>query len=127
MRFFKIFLAGQILWFVAASTYNFLSMRAVMAGQKGWAGDTPVQAEIFVLLFGLIILTGFLKSKTIYRFGLPIVLLMLVVGGVIRHLQAPPEAYASSAHWIWAIGINLFGSVMLFCGVATIWRRGPTI
>ena len=108
---FKAALWLQLVWFALAVSYNCLSLAAMAAGAPGFAGDQPttVSALIAVFAFAAVTLTGFMPRKRLYRVAAPIVLLLLLVGGVLKHVMLGPASYASHDHWIAAILINGFG------------------
>lgn len=101
----------QLVWFLLAVTYNCLSLAAMADGGPGFAGDQPttISALIAVFAFGAVTLTGFMPRKRLYRIAAPIVLVLLLVGGVLKHLTLGPASYASYDHWLAAILINAFG------------------
>ena len=113
---------GQIFWFIAATAFNLASWQANLAGNPGWAGNTPLQAEIFVLMFGLVTLAAMVGAIRIVKFAGPGVILLLLVGGVARHFLGSTEDYASALTWAVAIGINMFGACAFAWGVFDAWR-----
>jgi hypothetical protein len=127
MTGFQKSLVAQGIWFGAASTFNLLSMRAIAQGQVGWAGPTPLTAQIVATLMACVILLGVVHWIKAYRFAAPVVLVLLFVGGVYRHLVADSADYASSATWAFAIGINLYGCCVFSRGVLLAWRDGNRV
>jgi hypothetical protein len=115
-------LVAQGIWFGAATLFNLLSMHAVAGGATGWAGDMPLTAQIVATLMGGVVVIGSVGWLRMYRITAPAVLVLLVAGGVIRHLLADPTGYASSTTWALALGINLFGSCAFLGGTFYAWR-----
>lgn len=115
---FKAALYMQILWFALALGYNFLSLASMAAGGPGYAGNqvSTVLATVAVLLFGAVTLAGFMRRKTLYKILSPLVLVMLLVGGVVKHVILGPDSYASYGHWLTAILINVLGVIAYAVG-----------
>lgn len=101
----------QLIWFALAASYNCLSLATMAGGGAGFAGDPPttISALVAVFVFGAVTLTGFMQRKSPYRVAAPIVLVLLLVGGVLKHVMLGPASYASYDHWLVAILINAFG------------------
>jgi hypothetical protein len=57
-----------------------------------------------------------------YRILAPVALILLLVGGVIKHLLLGPADYASFISWVIAIAINTFGVVAFGIGVVASYR-----
>lgn len=125
MTLLKASLVGQIVWFLAASTYNILSLRAIGLGAPGFAGDaaTTRSAMIAVAIFGAVTVLGMLRSKTLCKYVVPIVAVVLFVGGVVKHIYLGPADYASKQYWILAIAINCFGTVAYVTGAVAAFRN----
>lgn len=126
MRTLKSFLYMQLIWFTAATAFNLLSALAVSQGHQGFAGNTPLQAQAFVIVFGLVTLTGFLRTPRVFQVAAPVVVILLALGGVGRHFTSPIEDYASLRHWYLAVGINLFGSVAYLTASIAAFRLNGT-
>ena len=105
---FKAALYLQIVWFALAIGYNCLSLASMAAGGPGYAGDQAgtVLATVAVFMFGAVTLAGFMRRKTLYKILSPLVLVMLLVGGVLKHAILGPDSYASYGHWLTAILVN---------------------
>ena len=122
---FKAALWLQIVWFALAVSYNCLSLASMAVGGRGFAGDQSgtVSALAVVVLFGTVTLTGFIRRKTLYRLFAPAVLVMLLVGGVLKHMMLGPVSYSSYSHWLVAILINAFGVAAYTLGVRFAFSR----
>ena len=125
MTLFRTSLFGQVLWFLSASAYNLLSLRAIGRGELGFAGDaaTTQSAMIAVVIFGAVTLLGVFGRKTLYKIMFPIVAVFLFVVGVMKHVYLGPADYASQQCWIAAIAINCFGVVAYTAGAFTAFRN----
>jgi len=117
-------LRAQLGWFAAASLYNSLSLVAMAQGQQGYAGDaaTTKSAMFAVLFFGATTVAGISGRTLTYRILAPIALILLLVGGVIKHFLLGPADYASFVSWVIAIAINTFGVVAFGIGVVASYR-----
>lgn len=113
---------GQIIWFVAATLFNLGSWLAISAGNAGWAGNTPLQAQIFVCVFGMLIIAGLFDAQRVLKYVGPLVVIVLALGGVGRHLIAPSSDYASTLSWAIAVSINVLGVIAFALGVFAAWR-----
>lgn len=121
----KASLYAQLVWFALAALYNVLSLLAIGGGDTGFAGDaaTTQSAMLGAMIFAAVTCTGLLGRITVYKILAPIVTIALLAGGVVKHVQLGPADYASQAHWIAAIAINIFG-VIAFCGgVIAVYRK----
>ena len=125
----SFWLAAQTLWLAMAISYNLIGIYRVSQDGRALVGesDQPVRALVGLAVFAFPILAGYLNWDTVYRFSMPFVLLLLVVVGFWRHIEAAksPEgmnAYASSAAWWWAVGINGYGTVVFAIGLFVAWR-----
>jgi hypothetical protein len=125
MPLFRIALFAQLAWFVMAAAYNSFSLLAISRTGIGFAGDQPatVSAMIAVAVFTAVTLCGLKGWLIAYRILAPLVTVMLFVGGVLKHLNAGPEHYASDLAWTLAIAINVFGVVAYAVGSAASFRR----
>ena len=115
----------QILWFALALSYNCLSPASMAAGGPGFAGGwaTTISALLAVAVFGTVTLTGFMLHKTLYRLFSPLVVVILLVGGVLKHMMLGPVPYASYGHWLAAILINAFGVAAFALGASLAFSR----
>jgi len=118
---FRRILQFQLFWFIAASAFNCLSYISIKNGGLGWAGDRPEQAQLFVMLFGGVIAFGYSYGPKPYRFISPPLLVFLLLGGVVRHIFADYSLYNSTATFILAIFINLFGVWAFSVGTKLAW------
>ncbi len=124
----KAALVMQVVWFALAIGYNCLSLGAIAGGEPGFAGgwaDTT-SALIAVVLFGVITLIGFLRNTGLYRILALVVSLMLLGGGVLKHVFLGPELYASYFHWLAAILINAVGVIAYAVGAGLAFRSPET-
>lgn len=117
-------LYAQVIWFVAATVFNVLSIMAIADGQTGWAGPTPASSQIIATAMATIIIFGFLAWRKTYLVAALIVLALLALGGVGRHLFADISTYASMTTWAMAIGINLFGCLAFLAGIILSQKTG---
>ncbi|MEP2236625.1 MAG: hypothetical protein ABJM58_07405 [Alteripontixanthobacter sp.] len=124
MSWLRRALYAQIVWVILASGYNFLSLLAISNGHAGFAGDaaTTQSAMVAVVIFGAVTLLGLFGRMTIYKVLSPIVVIVLFVGGVLKHISLGPASYASEAHWIVAILINGFGVLAFAMGTYSSFR-----
>jgi hypothetical protein len=114
---FRKALYAQVIWFIAATGFNVLSIMAIAQGQAGWAGPSPVSAQGIATVMGAVIIFGFLGWRKTYLVAASVALAFLALGGVGRHLVAAAAAYASSTTWTVAIAINLFGCLAFLAGI----------
>tara|TARA_Y100001951_G_C11241523_1_gene240787 strand:+ start:567 stop:947 length:381 start_codon:yes stop_codon:yes gene_type:complete len=121
---FRNALYAQVIWFIAATIFNVLSIVAMADGQTGWAGPTPVSSQIIATVMAAVIVFGFLAWRRTYPVAASLVLVALALGGVGRHLYADASAYASTTTWAMAIGINVFGCLAFLAGVFFVKRTG---
>lgn len=124
MSWFRRALYAQFVWVMLASGYNCLSLLAISNGDAGFAGDaaTTQSAMVAVVIFGAVTLLGLFKRMSIYKVLSPIVVIVLFVGGVLKHVNLGPVTYASEAHWIVAILINAFGVLAFAIGAYSSCR-----
>ena len=125
----SIWLNAQAVWLVMAITYNLVGIYRISRGGRALVGegDQPVRALVGLIVFAFPILAGYLNWDTVYRFSVPLVLLLLAGVGFWRHIAAAKsaqgmEAYASSAAWWWAVGINGYGTAVFAIGLFVAWR-----
>jgi hypothetical protein len=114
---FRNALYAQVIWFLAATIFNVLSIVAIADGQTGWAGPTPASSQVIATIMATIIVFGFLAWRKTYLIAASVVLIVLALGGVGRHLVADASAYASMTTWAIAIGINVFGCLAFLAGL----------
>lgn len=117
---FKTALWMQTVWFALAVSYNCFSLVSMANGGAGFAGDRAgtISALAAVVLFGAVTLAGFLRRERLFRVFSPLVVVLLLVGGVLKHLMLGPVSYASYNHWLTAIMINGFGVAAFAFGAA---------
>lgn len=120
----------QLVWAALATSYNIASLVALNQGEQGFAGDagTTSSAMVSVVLFTLVTMLGLFDKLTLYRILAPIILVLLLLGGVLKHALADAENYASQTLWFTAIAINTFGVAAYAWGVIAAFRvrtNGP--
>lgn len=85
----SFWLAAQSVWLIMAISYNLVGIYRVSQGGRALVGegDQPVRALVGLIVFAFPILTGYLNWDTVYRFSMPLVLLLLAGVGFWRHDQ----------------------------------------
>lgn len=121
---FRNALYAQVIWFIGATLFNALSIIAIAKGQTGWAGPTPISAQVIATIMATVIVFGFLAWRKTYLAAASIVFALLAIGGVGRHFLAEPSDYASATTWAIAIGINVFGCVAFLTGIVLAKKAG---
>ncbi|WP_108790769.1 hypothetical protein [Erythrobacter sp. Alg231-14] len=127
MPLFNKALYGQLAWFAMATIYNCLSLFSLTHSQTGYAGDqaTTLSAMGAVIAFTTVTLIGLKGWLLAYRFLAPTVTVLLLLGGVLKHVIAGPTDYASQLAWVLAIAINLVGFAAFALGSWTALRDAP--
>jgi len=125
----SFWLAAQVLWLAMAISYNLVGIYRVSQGGRALVGesDQPLRALLGLVIFAFPILAGYLNWEMVYRFSMPLVLVLLAVVGFWRHIAAAKsatgmESYASAAAWWWAVGINGYGTAVFAIGLFVAWR-----
>lgn len=96
-------------WLALATLFNAGSALAIANGQPGWAGPSVLGAQAGVGVMALVLVPGLLGWTRAYRVSAGCVGVVLLVGGVGRHLVADPAVYASALTRVAGVCINLFG------------------
>ena len=112
---FKSVLYAQVLWLSCAIGYNLISIWRLQNGMDSLIGKNPEYALVSLSIFAVAISLGFVGIKKGYLVMLCLLTPCLMYIGVYRHINAIAvdsslEQYANYNAWIWAIGINVFGS-----------------
>lgn len=107
----------QSAYLVLAVGYNLVSL-----GRSKW-GDGPLAptnaraALVVFLVYGAVIISGVMGWNAVYRTGMGLFAVLLVVTGVIPHLRrGPNDSYSSTTAWISAILINIGGVLVTLAG-----------
>ena len=121
---FKSIQVALILWFVFGSLFNLFSWQSIMIGGSGWAGNTPLQSQVVLIMLGAIVTASHLIPARRIALSLKIIaIVILLLGGVLRHFLADSVDYHSSITYVSAIGINLFGSIALCISAFNDWSN----
>lgn len=112
----------QITWFVMATIFNLCSYRIVTLGGTGWAGPTPLIAQFVACVLFLVVMLGVFR-KTAFIVAAPAAIIVLALGGVLRHVAADTALYASLGTRMTAIAINSFGVVAFIIGLSDALKR----
>ena len=118
----------QLLWVVLGLIYNAVSYRQIASGSSALAPTDPLAGAIFMGLCGGLIGAGMLGWRRSYRFGIPLLTVLLFYSGLWLHLMACSSdsslpGYASFAAWLSAILINIYGVITLAIGGWLAWQE----
>lgn len=111
----KTLLKLQLGYYTLGMLFNFGSMYAVSNGQQQWTSNAPGPAAMFMTLYALFLISGFLKKVTIYRVLMGVAVVLMGYGGVFQHfykIMNMPELYCCTAAMIVGPGINVFGLIL---------------
>ena len=111
----KNLLQLQLAYYVLGMLFNFGSMYAISNGEQQWTPNAPVPAAMFMTLYALFLVPGFLKKVTLYRVLMGVAVVLMGYGGVFQHIfkiMNTPELYCCTAAMIIGPGINVFGLVL---------------
>lgn len=109
-----LLLRYQIVYALLGVGYNVMSIMMKRYGSGPLSYTNPVTGILAMLLFGLFLIPGLLHHGLLYRILMGVAVIVLGYSGVIVHLlnYQNLHLYYSTAAWILAILINLFGVVL---------------
>jgi len=93
-----------------AGSYLSISNRA-----QQWTSNDPITGSIFMTVYALFLIPGFVKKITTYRILMGLSVVLLGYGGVLKHIESileTPELYCCTAAMIVGPGINVFGLIL---------------
>jgi len=105
----------QVFYCVLGIGYNVISYIRIAGGGKALAATSPLTGGVFMVVYGLCLLPGFMGFNGIYRLLMALFIVITGYGGIIKHFivyAQQPEAYASWLACALAIGINGFGTLL---------------
>lgn len=108
--------------------YNVVSYLKTATGGQPLASTSPVVGGVFMLIYGLCLLSGFRGSFMLYRVLMAFFLVTVGYSGIIKHFIVygqQPDAYSSQLAWAAAIGINLFGFALNLLAVSGRFEAVP--
>lgn len=111
----KTLLKLQLAYYALGMLFNFGSMYAVSNGQQQWTSNDPVPAAMFMTIYALFLVPGFIKKVTLYRILMGVAVVLMGYGGVFQHfykIMHTPELYCCTAAMIIGPGINVFGLIL---------------
>jgi hypothetical protein len=103
--------------------YNILSFCVVTSGGRQLSTTNPVTGGVSLALYGLSLLTAYYGFIRVYRALMALSIVAFGYGGIVIHFMnylRDPSQYASTAAWVIAVGINIFG---LFFNLAAALGR----
>ena len=108
-------LTAQLLYCVLGVGYNLLSYAKAATGGRQLSSTSPIFGTVFMLLYGLCLLFGYLEIYVLYRVLMSIFVVLVGYSGIIKHIMVynqQPDAYSSQLAWATAIGINGYGLLL---------------
>ncbi|MGD0857671.1 MAG: hypothetical protein ABSA18_18025 [Dehalococcoidia bacterium] len=102
----------QIVYGILGIGYNGISFFLTAMGKQPLASTSPVLGFISMLVYGLFLVSGFLRKIVLYRILMIVSVIVLGYGGVVQHIInifVQPQIYSSLIAWAVAVIINLFG------------------
>lgn len=111
----KKLLQLQLAYYALGMLFNFGSMYAISNGEQQWTSNAPGPAAIFMTLYALFLIPGFMNKVTFYRVLMGIAVVLMGYGGVVQHIgkiMNTPELYCCTAAMIIGPGINVFGLIL---------------
>ena len=115
----KKLLQLQLAYYALGMLFNFGSMYSLSNGEQQWTPNAPVPAAMFMTLYALFLVPGFLKKVTFYRILMGVAVVLMGYGGVFQHIgkiMNTPELYCCTAAMIIGPGINVFGLILNLMG-----------
>ena len=94
---FRKALYAQVIWFIAATGFNVLSITAIAQGQAGWAGPSPVSAQGIATVMGAVIIFGFLGWRKTYLVAASVALAFLALHRLAPWLFLPWAGWADTS------------------------------
>ncbi|MFT7591781.1 MAG: hypothetical protein ACI9UJ_001710 [bacterium] len=114
-------LAMQFVWLMLAVGYNLVSIYNIENGYSPLKIGNPEQTLVMIIPFVLLLISGVVKRYTLYFYFGAFQTIMLFLGGVVSHFYLVSisglSQYSSVWSCIFAIGINLYGVAVFYCGL----------
>lgn len=114
-------LAMQFVWLMLAVGYNLVSIFNLKNGYPPLKVGNPEQTLVMLIPFALLLISGVFKHYTLYFYFAAFQTAMLFLGGLVSHFFnvsiSGLSQYSSVWSFIFAIGINLYGVAVFYCGL----------
>lgn len=121
----KTLLRLQLGYYILGMLFNVGSLFNISNGHQQWTPNAPVPAAMFMTLYAIFLIPGFLKKITFYRVLMGVAIILMGYGGVVKHIeliQNSPELYCCTAAMIIGPGINVFGLMLNIIGASGKFR-----
>lgn len=105
----------QVSYYLLGMLFNAGSYLSISNGAQQWTSNDPITGSIFMTVYALFLIPGFVKKITTYRILMGLSVVLLGYGGVLKHIESileTPELYCCTAAMIIGPGINVFGLIL---------------
>lgn len=120
----SLLLKLQIGYMTLGIVYNLASILLKAHGVKPLSSSDPIFGLVAMLVFGLLLIPGFLHFDRAYRIIMGISVIIYGYFGVITNIlkHSHMELYYSEGAWLSAIAINLIGVILNLIAVSGMYK-----
>lgn len=120
MMRFSLLLSLQLGYMFLGMLYNIVSIILLNTTGRTLSSTSPVIGIITMFAYGVLLLSGCLNDKMLYRLLMGTAMVVLGYSGVFLHLNnySSPNLYYSNAAWLFAVLINVYGALLNFIAVS---------
>jgi hypothetical protein len=121
----RMYFGHQWFWIVIAILINIYSYSRIAAGGEALTTTAPESGIFVFLVYIPFLVLGHLGKHRLYLAGTVAFVVLIALGGILKHLAAALEpngleAYASTFWWAVAIAVNVYGVVMSVMACLTV-------